>query len=976
MHIFRFFILSAVFGLALGTVSAASSVQRADQNDTAEYRELVESMKTSPRGPFSRIRWFCNDGTVLPPKAYACQPHGGGVQHGEWSADTQRIRAAGYPIANVLAGIDPTIFDGPDGQRALTFVLIEQFLEGEDDGWIFRNARYYRGAYQYEEEVAGAQNVLEYLVAQDEWRDRLYPLLVEAVHRFPEAGKGATAGLVRELAASINDRDPGFGPLRNKIHGKPEPTDAQRVRDYAQAQGKPELQEQYERLASAIDELAVLPTAADVLESIAAPGPAGDTLRSHVAVLRQDGTIYDTARHVSESMVWIRQNLDQFGSPAAQVAALRGMDLIGDLALTRGITLWDSLEDDVTRDQTITLLGDLAGIVYGLGFITDFEYQQFNKARARVQRPEISLVEYRAEIEYLSRLPVWTSRRLAFYFEEPIRDFVKIEPKADRYIPHRLRGSPVLVYSELTKSLAEDAALLANIQHVVFDTETSSGYQALNPGIAEGVIRTLEELESLPGQGPDTIVIVPETVAELPAVAGILTENEGNILSHVQLLARNLGVPNVVVRPELMPEVTAHLGERARLEVSPGGIVRLTAANPATAQRNAEREPEHGISITVDVDKLDLETDSLIPTSELRQSDSGVRVGPKAAQLGKLTAVFPDHVSPGLALPFGAFRNLLDQPGPEGDRSAFEWMKAEYEQLASIPDAGQRAVESGEVLQTLRDWIKTAPLDPAFLEELRIGLAENFGADGTYGVFVRSDTNVEDLAGFTGAGLNLTVPNVVGYDNIVEAIRDVWASPFTERSYGWRQALMENPEHVYAAVLLHKSVNNDKSGVLITTDAATGDRGYLSVVGNEGVGGGVEGQTAESLRVRVDHGDVRLLSSVTAPRKRVLLTEGGSELVPAEGPNRLLTDANLDVLRAFTQQLPGWFQNLPEDQRANAVADVEFGFHNGKLLLFQIRPFNENKSALTNPELAKLDTALANSDRITVSMNEPPETSR
>ena len=33
------------------------------------YATIVKAMQENPRGPFSRIRWFCNDGAVLPPKA-------------------------------------------------------------------------------------------------------------------------------------------------------------------------------------------------------------------------------------------------------------------------------------------------------------------------------------------------------------------------------------------------------------------------------------------------------------------------------------------------------------------------------------------------------------------------------------------------------------------------------------------------------------------------------------------------------------------------------------------------------------------------------------------------------------------------------------------------------------------------------------------------------------------------------------------
>ena len=50
----------------------------ADLPSRETLRQWIAEMKTSPRGPFARIRWFCNDGTILPPKPYACRDHDGG----------------------------------------------------------------------------------------------------------------------------------------------------------------------------------------------------------------------------------------------------------------------------------------------------------------------------------------------------------------------------------------------------------------------------------------------------------------------------------------------------------------------------------------------------------------------------------------------------------------------------------------------------------------------------------------------------------------------------------------------------------------------------------------------------------------------------------------------------------------------------------------------------------------------------------
>ena len=99
------------------------------QPGPAELRPRIDKLKASPRGPFERIRWFCQDGSVLPPKAYACANHGGGVQHGERNATAESLRADGYAVANVFARIDATPFLGEGADLPLLDqILMERFL--------------------------------------------------------------------------------------------------------------------------------------------------------------------------------------------------------------------------------------------------------------------------------------------------------------------------------------------------------------------------------------------------------------------------------------------------------------------------------------------------------------------------------------------------------------------------------------------------------------------------------------------------------------------------------------------------------------------------------------------------------------------------------------------------------------------------------------------------------------------------------
>ena len=234
---------------------------------------------------------------------------------------------------------------------------------------------------------------------------------------------------------------------------------------------------------------------------------------------------------------------------------------------------------------------------------------------------------------------------------------------------------------------------------------------------------------------------------------------------------------------------------------------------------------------------------------------------------------------------------------------------------------------------------------------------------------MRSDTNVEDLAGFTGAGLNLTLPNVTGFDNLLQGIVRVWASPFTARAFAWRQSHMTQPQHVYTSILLLESVASDKSGVLVTQDIDTGNKNVVSVAINEGLGGAVDGQAAESLRIALDGSGVQVLATATAPWRRVPDPQGGLTILTSSGNDTVLEPAEIDQVIEFARQLPAKFPSITDDEGNTAPADVEFGFVDGQLRLFQLRPFLDSKQAQGIGFLQQMDARLANTRLIEVNMN-------
>lgn len=934
----------------------------APPSEAKSVRDQIESMKTAPRGPFARLRHFCNDGSVLPPSE-SCDPRGGGLEYGEWTDEVVALRARGFEIANIYAIVKPERFTGasPD-LRALQQMLVERFLVSVDDGWILRATRTYRGSVQAEDEGNGAARLVAALLSDPAWRDDArYFLLRETLRQTPpspDAGAAApSAAAVRERALRLAEEDPAFFTIRVKIHNVPDAGDAAAVRAFARSKGKPSLAGAYDELASQIDAL-YGPSPAPVRMRALAAALSGSALAEEVA---RGAELLDAptepAARFAESARWLvrlRKELPSLSDPAASLALLEASLALEEAAYASGNELARGAAT-ATRRERLDWLAQAADALAGSGLLNLRHADSVGRSTRRLAGSDggPSVRDWRDEVALLARVPEWAGATLRMHLGEGVDSMTELDPLAQRYPQERLRGSPLLVYGALVDGLVEDANAQAGIEHEVFGHRRAAGLRALNPGLARGTIRAPSDLgrpERFDARG---IYLLPETISDLPPVAGILTQGEGSSLSHVQLLARNLGIPNVVVSQEIAGAIRARSGQKAVLAVSPGGVVQLAADGPKWNAAFGVGEKAAAVRIQPDVAKLDLATTRFVSLGDLRAEDAGRIAGPKSSNLGELRNAFGDQVPDGVVIPFGAFRRLLDRPIEPGGLPAFTWLQQQYARLAKLSGKGaERKQATAKLLARMRRWAQDVDPGDEFRTQLREALARIAPSGG---VFVRSDTNVEDLAGFTGAGLNLTLANVVGEEAVMQAIRDVWASPFTERSFAWRQSLMDDPAYVFPAVLLQSAFPSEKSGVMVTADVESGRPGFFSIAASEGVGGAVDGQAAESLLVSADGSDVRYLAQATAPRRRVLSPAGGTAEERASASDTVLTPDEIAQLAALGRDAPSRFPLLRGDDGIARPADVEFGFRGGRLTLLQIRPFNESRSAQRSDVLRALD---------------------
>lgn len=136
---------------------------------------------------------------------------------------------------------------------------------------------------------------------------------------------------------------------------------------------------------------------------------------------------------------------------------------------------------------------------------------------------------------------------------------------------------------------------------------------------------------------------------------------------------------------------------------------------------------------------------------------------------------------------------------------------------------------------------------------------------------------------------------------------------------------------------------------------------------NEGVAGGVDGLSAESLRIDRNTAAVERMASATAPYKRVLLDSGGSASVPTSGSAVLLSADNVRALLDFSANVGSWFSDEPD-----AIADVEFAFYQDKFVPLQIRPLVDPPSGKLEVRLQQMDEALLKNAGTVVDLSRQP----
>lgn len=195
---------------------------------------------------------------------------------------------------------------------------------------------------------------------------------------------------------------------------------------------------------------------------------------------------------------------------------------------------------------------------------------------------------------------------------------------------------------------------------------------------------------------------------------------------------------------------------------------------------------------------------------------------------------------------------------------------------------------------------------------------------------VRSSATAEDLPGAAFAGQQDTYLNVLGEEALLEAVRNCWASLWTDRAMSYRARQGIAPQDVAIAVVVQTMVPADAAGVLFTANPVTGRRDEIVIDAGRGLGEAVvSGQVTPEHYVLAPDGRLRQWSPGEQQTPRSHSAGTTAEVTPPSTSRRILTAAQLAELAAIGRRAAGHF-GRPQDMEW-AVAD-------GTVYVLQARP--------------------------------------
>lgn len=239
-------------------------------------------------------------------------------------------------------------------------------------------------------------------------------------------------------------------------------------------------------------------------------------------------------------------------------------------------------------------------------------------------------------------------------------------------------------------------------------------------------------------------------------------------------------------------------------------------------------------------------------------------------------------------------------------------------------------------LISIRGQILTAPLPAPVSRTITTAFQEfELMPGGHLSLAVRSSAVTEDSSALSFAGVHDTILGVRSHAGLEAAVRQCWASLWSDRAVEYRSAAGLDVEDCAIAVVIQHMVRPDVSFVLFTADPVSGNRDHVVISASWGLGEAVVSGLVTPDHVVVDAGGAVVRYSVGA--KEYMMLE---DPPPGEGIRQVTVPRAMSGIRALTDAQAGRIAAMGRTiaERLGYDADIEGAMVGDEVMLFQARP--------------------------------------
>lgn len=321
------------------------------------------------------------------------------------------------------------------------------------------------------------------------------------------------------------------------------------------------------------------------------------------------------------------------------------------------------------------------------------------------------------------------------------------------------------------------------------------------------------------------------------------------------------------------------------------------------------------------------ETANVLWFDDLHRSDVDL-VGGKSSSLGELTSATNIPVPYGFATTAHAYRYFMDQTG------ANDKIKELLESIQDYENSDELHQKCTQIRKVITDSEMPADLAQS-IEQSYEQLAQKVGESEPF-VAIRSSATAEDLPDASFAGQQDSYLNIRGAADVVQKVKECYASLFTERATYYRHKQHFPHEKVALSATVQMMVFSKSSGIMFSINVGTGDDSKVIIDSIWGLGEYIVQGTVTPDDFVVDKETMKIVSKDITQKdiELVRLKDGGVEerQIPVEEAKKpSLTDEQVIELAGYAIEI---------EKHYGSYMDMEFALdeNTNKLWLVQARP--------------------------------------